>query len=297
MKKWLCSVAGLSLALTLTGPLAAHAQTPAVPAPNILNIETVNIKPYADGPYDKVASEYPDASEHLKVPTHVLAMEALTGPPRSIYLTGYDSYEALQKNEEWLLGDAAADARFDALDARVAPYISEVHYTIWHYRPDLSNNVAGADIPHSHYWEVIVFHMRSGHNEHFEELMKLYRDASLKSGQNVPWATYQGLMGVTDSYLVLVPMTSLKDVDTGLAHKKDFGAALGDEGRRRMNKLSEESVASVEDNIWMVNPEWSYVERSWIDADPQYWAPERAAKHAPKHAPGAAPAPEAPPAH
>ena len=64
-----------------------------------------------------------------------------------------------------------------------------------------------------------------------------------------------------------------------------------------MNKLSEESVASVEDNIWMVNPEWSYVERSWIDADPQYWAPERAAKHAPKHAPGAAPAPEAPPAH
>ena len=38
-----------------------------------------------------------------------------------------------------------------------------------------------------------------------------------------------------------------------------------------MNKLSEESVASVEDNLWMVNPEWSYVEKSWIDADPQYW--------------------------
>jgi hypothetical protein len=298
MKKWLGSVAGLSLALTLTGPLAAHAQTPAVPPPNILNIETVNIKPYADEPYDKVASQYPALSEHLKDPTHVLAMEALTGSPRAIYLTGYDSYEALQKNEEWLLGDAAADAKFDALDAREAPYISEVQYAIWHYRPDLSNNVAGADIPHSHYWEVIIFHMRSGHVEQFEELTKLYRDASLKSGQNVPWATYEGLAGVTDAYLVLVPMTSLKDVDTGLAHKKDFGAALGDEGRGRMNKLSEENVASVEDNIWMVNPEWSYVEKSWIDADPQYWAPEPAAKPARrKPAAGAAPAPEAPPAH
>jgi len=287
MKKWFCLVAGLSLALA--GSPAAHAQTPVVPPPNILNIETVNIKPYADGPYDKVASEYPGLSEQLKDPTHVLAMEALTGSPRAIYLAGYDSYEALQKNEEWLLGDPKADAKFDALDAREAAYVSEVHYTIWHFRPDLSNNVAGADIPHSHYWEVIVFHMRPGHVEQFEELTKLYRDASLKSGQNVPWATYQGLMGVTDSYLVLVPMTSLKDADTGLAHRKDFGAALGNEGGQRMGKLTEESVASVEDNLWMVNPEWSYVEKSWIEADPQYWAPEPAAKHARKPAAGAAP--------
>jgi hypothetical protein len=294
MKKWLCSVAGLSLALA--GSPAAHAQTPAAPPPpNILNIETVNIKPYADEPYDKVASEYPALSEHLKDPTHVLAMEALTGAPRAIYLTGYDSYEALQKNEEWLLGDAAG-AKFDALDAREAPYVSEIHYTIWHYRPDLSNNVAAADLPHSHYWEVIVFHMRSGHVEQFEELTKLYRDASLKSGQNVPWATYKGQMGVTDAYLVLVPMTSLKELDTGLAHQKDFGAALGAEGGARMSKLSEESVASVEDNIWMVNPEWSYVEKSWIEADPHYWAPEPGAKPARKHAPGAAPASKAPPA-
>ena len=291
MKKWLCSVAGLALA----GSMAAHAQTPAVPPPNILNIETINIKAYQDEPYDKIASEYPALLEKLKDPTHVLAMEALTGSPRAIYLSGYDSFEALQKSEEWLLGDAATDAKFDALDARAAASISEVHNTIWHYRPDLSNNVAGADLPHSHYWEVIIFHMRSGHDEQFEELTKLHRDANLKIGQNIPWATYEGAMGVTNAYLVLVPMKSLKDQDTALAHKKDFGAALGDEGRGRMNKLSEENVASVEDNIWMVIPEWSYVEKSWIEADPQYWAPpEPSAKLAPKSAPGAAAKPKAP---
>ena len=295
MKKWFCSVAGLSLALA--GSMAARAQTPAVPPPNILNIETVNIKPYEDGHYDKVASEYPALSRQLKDPTHVLAMEALTGSPRAVYLTGYDSYEALQKNEEWLLGDAATDAKYDALDAHVAPCISEVHYTIWHYRPDLSNNVAGADLPHSHYWEAMVFHMRSGRGGQFEELTKLYRDANVKIGQNTPWAAYEGLAGVTNAYLVLVPMASLKDQDTGLAREKDFGAALGDEGRGRMNKLSEEGVASVEDNIWMVNPDWSYVEKSWIEADPQYWAPEPTAKPARKPGAGAAPVPKSPPAH
>ncbi len=277
MKKWLCSIAGLALA----GSLAAQAQTPVVWPSNILNIQTDNIKPYADGPYDKFASESAALSQQLKDPTHVLGMEALTGTPRALYLSSYDSYEALQKNEEWLLGDAATDTKLDALDAREGQYVSEIHYSIWHYRPDLSNNVAGADIPHSHYWEVIIFHMRPGHHEQFEEIAKLYRDANLKIGQSTPWATYEGLTGVTGAYLVLVPMTSLKDEDTGLAHQKDFGAALGDEGRGRMNKLSEESVASVEDNIWMVIPEWSTVEKSWIDADPQYWAPEPAAKSAP----------------
>jgi len=279
MRKWLCSVAGLSLALA--GSLAAQAQTPAVWPPNILNIQTDNIKPYADAPYDKIASESAVLSEQLKDPTHVLGMESLTGPPRALYLSSYDSYEALQKNEEWLLGDAATDAKLDALDAREALYVSEVHYSIWHYRPDLSYNVEKADMPHSRYWEVVIFHMRSGHHEQFEEITKLYRDANLKIGQNTPWVTYEGLTGVTGAYLVLMPMTSLKDQDSGLAHQKDFGAALGDEGKGKMNKLSEESVASVEDNIWMVIPEWSIVEKSWIEADPQYWAPEPTAKSAP----------------
>jgi hypothetical protein len=55
-------------------------------------------------------------------------------------------------------------------------------------------------------------------------------------------------------------------------------------------------VASVEHNIWMVNPEWSYVEKSWIDADSQYWGAEPAAKPAAKHTAGAAPAAKTPPA-
>ena len=294
MKKWICSVAGLSFALA--GCPAAFAQTAAVPPPNILNIETINIKPYADGPYDKVASEYPALSQQLKDPLHFVAMEALTGAPRAIYLSGFDSFAALQKNEEWVPSEAVADAKIEALDARQAEYLSEVHHTLWHYRPDLSNNVAGADIPHSHYWEVIIFHMRPGHDEQFKELTKLYRDADLKSGQNIPWSSYEGMMGVTDSYLVLVPMTSLKDEDAGLAHQKDFAEALGDQGKSRMSKLTEENVASVEDNLFMVNPEWSFVEQSWVDADPQYWGGGPTTK--PAHKPvAAAPAPKASPTH
>jgi hypothetical protein len=48
---------------------------------------------------------------------------------------------------------------------------------------------------------------------------------------------------------------------------------------------------------WMVIPEWSYVEKSWVDADPEFWAPEPAEEHTPNRAAGAASAPKALPEH
>lgn len=57
-----------------------------------------------------------------------------------------------------------------------------------------------------------------------------------------------------------------------------------------MDKLSDEGVISVEDNLYMVNPAASYVDPNWVKADPKYWAPKPAMKPAPK--PAAAPAPK-----
>ena len=89
----------------------------------------------------------------------------------------------------------------------------------------MSTNVAGADIPHSHY---------SG-GDHFICAIRFkdlsIRDANLKSqtGQ----ATKESC--VTDAYLILVPLSC---EDAGLAHEKDFGAPLGTKGKKRMNKHS-----------------------------------------------------------
>jgi len=289
MKKLLCTIAGLSFALA--GSLAARAQTPATPPPpNLLNIETDNVKAYEFVPYNKVAEEYPALSVKTKQPSHYLALNSMTGAPRAIYIFDADSYETMQKETEEFMGNAAVKATFDALDAEEAKYTSEVHYVIWHYRPDLSNNPTGADLPHSHYWELIIFHMKSGHDSQFDELTKLYKETNAKIGQNIPWATYESMQGAQDSYLILVPMVSLKDEDNDLAHMKDFGEALGEEGAHRMDRLSDEGVASVEDNIYNVDPHSSYVDKSWVDADPKFWAPKPMMKPTPK--PAAAPPPK-----
>jgi hypothetical protein len=292
MKKLLCSIATLCFALA--GSLVARAQTPATPAapppPNILNIETDNVKAYLFAPYNKVAEEYPAISAKYKDKQHYLALDSISGAPRAIYLFDYESYESMEKQGDAFMGNSAVKAAFDALDAREAPYTSEVHNVIWHYRADLSNNTVGADLPQSHYWELIIFHMKSGHDGQFDEMTKLYKDTNTKIGQNVPWATYESMQGAQDSYLVLVPMVSLKDEDVSLSHMKDFGEALGEEGGHKMDRLSEEGVASVEDNIYRVDPLASYIDKSWVDANPKFWAPKPAMKPAPK--PAAAPAPK-----
>lgn len=65
-------------------------------------------------------------------------------------------------------------------------------------------------------------------------------------------------------------------------------------GARARNLLA--CVASVEGNLWMVNPDWSHIDKSWVDADPHHWGSQPGAEST--HKPGGvAPAPKVSPTH
>jgi hypothetical protein len=284
------------LSLALAFSLGVRAQESATePPPNILSMEIDSVKPYQGAPYDKVAEEYPAVSAQFNQKTYYLAMESMTGDSQVTYLSGFDSFAAMQKDTETSQANTAMRAKFSALDAREAPYVNDVRSSLWHFRPDVSKTPEAADLPHSHYWEVIVFRMRRGHGQAFDEMAKMVRDADEKIGLDVHWAAYEAEAGDTDAYLILVPMTSLQQEDTSLAKDKDFMAALGEQGLQRMNQMEEGAVASEEDNIFMVNPQASYVPKSWVDADPKYWGHKPAAKLESKSSPAAKPASKAAP--
>jgi hypothetical protein len=245
--------------------------------PNILSVETDNIKAYSTTPYDKVAAEYVPVAAKAKLPGIFIAMESLSGAPRAQYLFTYDSFADMQSTEDFVIKDAALTAQFAALDASEAPYVTEVHNVIWHYRDDLSNNAAAADVPHCRFWETITFHIKPGHDEQFEALMKIVQATYLKIGANIPWATFESEMGATDTYNIFVPMKSLKEEDEGLVRDKTFMDALGEDGMHHMDDVARDAYASVEDTLWEVNPKTSYVPKEWIAANPDFWAPKSAA--------------------
>jgi hypothetical protein len=259
-------------------PSSMPANTASMPGPpKILMIETDNIKPYSTTPYDKIAAEYVTAARKANLPGSVIAMEALSGANRAQYLFAYDSFDDMQQQNDAVMKNAGLSATFASLDALEAPYTTEVHNVIWHYRDDLSNNAEAADIPHCRFWETITFHIKPGYDEKFEALAKLYRDAYTKIGVNLSWGTFEAEMGATDTYVVMIPMKSLKEEDDGLARQKTVMDAFGADGLQQLEDTARAAYATVDDTLWQVNPKTSYVTKDMIAANPDFWAPKTAA--------------------
>jgi hypothetical protein len=293
--------------LALAASATLGAQTPAAAPdpmaavstpPTILQVEQDNIKPYQQEPYDKIAAAYVPVVAKAKLPGTVIALEALSGAPRAIYLFGYGSFDEMQKDEDNMMKTPGLMAQFATLDARESAYVTEVHNTIWHYRDDLSNNTAASDIPHCRYWETITFHIKPGHDAEFEGLIKKVKETYAKIGVNLSWATYESEMGATDTYNIIVPMKSLKEEDDALARDKTFAAALGAEGQHHMDEVASNTYLSVEDTLWEVNGKSSYVPKEFAAADPDLWAPKSPAPMAKTTTakPAAKPAATTPPA-
>src|ERR1700680_4429171 len=67
--------------------------------PKVLTIFREYTKPGKVGsPHEKTESAFVRASMEAKWPTHYLAVEALSGKSRALFLTGYDSFDAWEKD-------------------------------------------------------------------------------------------------------------------------------------------------------------------------------------------------------
>src|ERR1700690_2042716 len=86
-------------------------------SPNILMIQTDNIKPYATTPYDKVAAQYITVAAKAKLPGLVIAMEALSGANRAQYLFSYNSFDDMQQQNDAVMKNASLSAGFANLDS------------------------------------------------------------------------------------------------------------------------------------------------------------------------------------
>ena len=67
--------------------------------PKILTITREFVKPGKNGnAHDKTESMFVSAMAAAKWPAHYLAMDSVSGKPRSLFFTGYESFEAWQKD-------------------------------------------------------------------------------------------------------------------------------------------------------------------------------------------------------
>ena len=137
------------------------------------------------------------------------------------------------------------------------------------------------------YFNVLTFRIRPGHDAQFEEAAKLIRAAYEKAKLDMHWATYAVVSGApAGTYMVFLPMKSLKDMDPNPDMQKAMMAAMGEDGGKKLDKLASEAFINEESTIYAFSPGMSYVPKEWEDADAAFWKPKpatvaRAAKKAP----------------
>jgi hypothetical protein len=271
--------AGMCLVFTglVAGLGTAGAQEMPGP-PKVLVIQREVLKPgRAGATHLKTESAFVQAMTAAKWPTHYFALESQSGVSRALFLIGYPSFAAWEKDNADTAKNATLSAAFDRAALADGEQLTEYSSGVFLYNEEGSLR-ANVDIAHMRYFEISQFRVRPGHEKDWNELVKMYKSGYDKAVPNGHWALFQSMYGMENGglYLVFNPMKSLAEVDESMGDSKKFEAAMGEAGMKRLSELSAACIESSQTNLFQFNPKMSYPAEEWIKADPGFWAPKMA---------------------
>src|ERR1700722_11901534 len=107
--------------------------------PKVLSVTREYTKPGRNGtPHEKTESAFVQAMARAKWPTHYLAVDSITGKPRSLFLTGYESFEAWEKDAMASQKNAAFSAALDRANVADGDLLAATDQAALLLRPELS---------------------------------------------------------------------------------------------------------------------------------------------------------------
>jgi hypothetical protein len=247
--------------------------------PKVLSIFREYTKPGKTGaPHEKTESAFVKANMEAKWPTHYLAVESITGKSRALFLTGYESFAAWEKDRAATQKNIILSAALDRAWAADGELLSETDSAAAVFHPEYSLRPE-VDIPHMRYFEISLYQVRPGHGHDWDEIVKMVT-AAYEKIPDAHWATYEVAYGLQGgSYLVFNPMKSAAEIDKSFTQGKDFAAAMGEDGMKKLAELLAAAIESSQQNLFAFNPKMSYPADEWIKADPEFWAPKAAPAH------------------
>lgn len=242
--------------------------------PKVISVFREFTKPGRNGSvHEKSESAFVQAFTRAKWPTHYLAVDSITGKPRSLFLTAYDSFEAWEKDVKAVQKNATLSAALDHASFADGDLLSDADASALVYHPEYSLRAA-VDIAHMRYFEISLWQVRPGHEKDWDDIVKMVMAAYDKI-PDVHWACYEAYYGQQGgTYVVFTPMKSAAEVDQSFIQGKQFRENMGDDGMKRLSELSAAAIDHSQSNLFAFNPRISYVGDDWIKADPDFWKPK-----------------------
>lgn len=271
-----CLVSGATLLCAGLGLAIAQENSETTPPPKVLLIQREFLKPGKGGSlHEKSESAFVQAFTRAKWPQHYFAVSAVTGKPRVLFLSGYDSFEAWEKDGAAMEKNKTLSAALEHAIAGDADLLSDADQSLFTY--DEAQSLKGpVDIAHMRYFEISVYRLKAGHRHDWEELVKLVKSAYEKV-PDTHWAMYDAMYGQQGAtYAVFIPMKSAKEIDEGFAKDKQFVDAMGEDGMKKLAELEQAAVEYTQSNLFQFSPSMSYPPDAWVKADPDFWKPKAA---------------------
>lgn len=222
-------------------------------------------------------SGWPRAFAKGKIQNQYLAMTTIYGPLEAWFLEGHESVAEIEQVNASIDSAPGLGAELDRLSQSDAAHVSSVRQILGRYRPDLSNGVP-VDLAKMKVWEVLLFNVRPGHEGNFMEAAKLYKSTVEQAKADFPWATYEVLAGMPGpTFLVFAPHRTLSEIDPATGAGAQIEKAFTDESMKKLSTLAE-GYTSVEDMVFAVSPQMSYLTPEFIARDPKFWGRKPPAK-------------------
>ena len=274
-------------ALMLAFAACAVAQEKSAPMgsapPRLLVIQREFIKPGKSGMvHEKSETAFVQAMARAKWPTHYIAMQSLSGKPRALFFTNYDSYDSWEKDVQAQDKNASLSAALDRANEADGNLLDSSDQGVFTYNVDLSLHPVG-DLSHMRYLQIWAVSIKPGHWKEWMELNKIYRTAAEKAVPTLHWAVYENAFGAPNgTYLFFTARKSTAELDRGAAEDKAIQDTLGEETMKKLDEMFTAAVASSESQIFSFSPSMSYAPEEFIKSDPDFWKPKQAAVTAAK---------------
>lgn len=277
MKARFGSVSALCLLVAGSCPFAAPAafaqnqSSQVTPPPTYLFLTNEAEKPGVNEAHVNNEAKMADALRDANSSFHALALEAITGSPRVLFIHGFGSFADLQKEHMAMMGNAQLKATLDTGGATDGTFLTDTSNSIYKYREDLSLR-APVDLPQMRVFELTLFHVRAGHEHDFETLAKEYAKA-FDSMPSVHWAVFEKVYGKSGgaTFLVATPMKSMTDVDQEQMDDSKLPTTVSAEQLQSMRELGARTIESSESDLFAINRKMSYEPASWATASPDFW--------------------------
>jgi hypothetical protein len=265
----------LPLAFSLSPALNAQAQEDG--PPNVLVSQREYLKPGKGGMlHERSESAFVRAFANSKSNSHYFALDSLSGPSRSLFLAGYNSFADWEKDRASVSNDKELAGAIDHAALTDGDLLSSYDSIVMMLRPDLSLNKGS--INGTRYFEITTFVVKPGHRHDFDQLAHMYADAYRKVAPEAHWDCFEVMYGNPApgfpsgaTFVVINTMKSQAETDKGMADFEKFAKELGTSGMEKMEELTAASIETTGTNLFEINPRMSNPPQEWISREPAFW--------------------------